>query len=125
MEDADRGVPVVPLHFEVQEGARSVVLSVAGEVDCLTVARLRAAIEGAISRLGDRVLVLNLDQVTFLGSPGLHVLATTAYHLQQEGSPDVLRVVTGGRRLVRRTIEITGLDAILGLYDSLDRALAE
>jgi anti-anti-sigma regulatory factor len=44
-----------------------VVLSVAGEVDCLTVARLRAAIEGAISRLGDRVLVLNLDQVTFPG----------------------------------------------------------
>jgi hypothetical protein len=34
-------------------------------------------------------------------------------------------VVTGGRRLVRRPIEITGLDAILGLYDSLDRVLAE
>ncbi|HKS51634.1 MAG TPA: STAS domain-containing protein, partial [Pseudonocardiaceae bacterium] len=56
--------------------AQALVVTVAGEVDVLTIKRLRAALAAGFDQLrGGEVLIIDLTDVTFLGSPGLQTAA--------------------------------------------------
>jgi anti-sigma B factor antagonist len=101
----------------------TVLLVVDGAVDGLTAPRLRAAISDAFDRLDGRVLVLDLSEVTFLGSPGLRALFDSATEAVQHGGYRPLRVVVDHTRPVIRPIEIVGLDNVLALYHDVDEAL--
>lgn len=116
--------PVQSLTVEVDERPAAVVITVAGEVDMLTAPQLRTAVDDAIARLAGRVLVLDLARITFFGSPGLQVLAIAAGELRRDDAAPGLRVATGGAHAVLRPVQITGLDAVLRLYDTVDAALA-
>jgi anti-sigma B factor antagonist len=114
------------LVISVQERPEAVLISAVGELDILTAPRFRVAIEEEIRRLqDDGQLVLNLAGLTFLGSRGLQVLGDAANAVQHDRSSPTLRVVTGGKRVVLRPIELIGLDAVLRLYDDVDTALAD
>lgn len=101
----------------------TVLLVVEGAVDGLTAPRLRTAVAEAFDRLAGRALVLDLSEVTFLGSPGLRTLFDSASEAVRHRGHQPLRVVVDHTRPVIRPIEIVGLDNVLALYHDVDEAL--
>lgn len=93
-----------------------VVVSVTGEIDITTADQLREALEP--TGADQRVPVVDLSGVEFMGSVGLSVLLTLAARAE----PERVRVVVSTP--ARRPIEITGLDQVLALFDTLDAALS-
>jgi anti-sigma B factor antagonist len=93
-------------------------VAVAGEVDIATVTRLRERLfEQAAS---GRPLVADLDQVSFIDSAGLGVLAGAARRAAAHGGG--LHVVCA-RPQVRQLFRLTGLDRRIPLARTLDGAL--
>jgi anti-sigma B factor antagonist len=106
----------------VRAQAQALVVMVAGEIDGFTVDRLRAAVAAGLDQLGDtEILVLDLTEVTFLGSPGLQALFDVAQAARRRREP--LRLVVDANRPVIRPIQLTGLDDVLALFDTLDAAV--
>lgn len=99
----------------------SIVVSVAGEIDTLTTPRLRQAVGEAIDEAAGGSVIVDLTSVTFLGSPGLAALVEAVGQAQRRGGP--LRVVVDKSRPVLRPIELTGLDDVLALYETVEEAL--
>ncbi|MCX4095256.1 STAS domain-containing protein [Nocardia sp. alder85J] len=93
-----------------------VVVAAQGEIDITSAPQLSAALE-AVGAEGFAPIV-DLSGVDFMGSVGLSVLLAASEQL----GGDRLRVVVSAQ--VRRPLEVTGLDKILDLFDSLDQALA-
>jgi anti-sigma B factor antagonist len=105
-------------------GRDALVVTVTGEIDLHTVGRLRAAVDDGLDRVAESdsvALVIDLSQVTFLGSAGLAALvdATRAARRLREPLP----IVVDHTRPVIRPIEMTGLDELLALHTTLDLAL--
>ncbi|MFD4442972.1 STAS domain-containing protein [Nocardia sp. NPDC058519] len=92
------------------------VVTVEGEVDMATAPLVQSGVDEALDT-GARVLIVDLSQVKFFGSAGLSVLLTAAEKLPESG----LRVVASAA--VRRPIEITGLDKLLTIFDTVEQAM--
>jgi anti-sigma B factor antagonist len=106
----------------VREDRQALVVTVAGEIDVLTVPRLRAAVAAGFDQLHEgEVLVIDLTDVTFLGSPGLAALVDVTQAARQRREP--LRIVVDHTRPVIRPIELTGLDDLLALFTTVEDAL--
>ncbi len=99
-------------------GEQASVLHVVGEIDTLTAPLLRAQLEGAIG--GVPLLVLDLTEVTFLGSAGLAVLV--AAKDEAENRNHRLRIVPGSR-IVVRALQATGLLGIFDIAEGVPQAL--
>jgi anti-sigma B factor antagonist len=99
-------------------GERASVLHVVGEIDTLTAPLLRAQLDGQIA--GVPLLVLDLTEVTFLGSAGLAVLV--AAKDEAETREHRLRIVPGSR-IVVRALQATGLLGIFDIADGVPEAL--
>lgn len=121
MSNRDQSPPVtvedrfsdLDVQVRAQDGFE--ILTVRGEVDMASAPQLQAALEKA--REGGKTLVVDMTQVGFLGSAGLSALLIVS-----KSAPDQLRVVAS--REVARPIELTGLDKLLAVYDTLDAAIA-
>lgn len=100
-----------------------IVLSVNGEIDALTAPTLDSAIRTGIRESAPGVLVVDLTAVEFLGSAGLAVLVNTVKDAQDQRV--MLRIVIDNSRPVVRPIEVTGLDAVLPVYDTVEHALQD
>jgi anti-sigma B factor antagonist len=100
----------------------ALVIAVSGELDMLTTPRLRAAVHTALQEADGATVVVDLTKVTFLGSPGLAALVDAVNEARRQGGP--LRIVVDSARPVIRPIELTGLDDVLALYDTVEEALA-
>lgn len=106
----------------VHDQAQALVVTVAGEIDRFTVARLRAAVTTGFDQLRDgEILVIDLTDVTFLGSPGLQALVEATEAARHRREP--LRIVVDNTRPVIRPIQITGLGEVLALFDTVTQAL--
>jgi anti-sigma B factor antagonist len=111
--------PAGMFSVRTQTFGRAQVLSVAGEVDLLTVAQLTREITRCLQgRLP--VLVLDLTGVTFLGSEGLHALVEA----QQASGPHTAVRVVADQRVVLRPILLTALDQVISIYGSVEQAVA-
>jgi anti-sigma B factor antagonist len=117
-EDLDEIGEVVRFDV-VGYGDRASVLHVVGEIDTLTAPLLRAQLDGQIA--GVPLLVLDLTEVTFLGSAGLAVLV--AAKDEAETRDHRLRIVPGSR-IVVRALQATGLLGIFDIADDVPQALA-
>lgn len=105
----------------VHGGGEALVVTVAGEIDVLTVDRLRAAVAAGFDQLPDgATLVIDLTDVTFLGSPGLQALVEATRAARRRRDP--LHIVVDNTRPVIRPIELAGLDDVLALYHTVDQA---
>lgn len=93
----------------------------AGEVDLLTAPKLRQALTSAAGRSGSR-LVLDLRQVSFLGSTGLGLLIETSR--QVPGGAAGLRLVVDVPGAVFDVFAMAGLDKVFALCPTLEEALA-
>lgn len=107
-------------NFQVSTERRdtSAVVSVAGEVDLVTVASLRAEITECL-RTPPSVLVIDLSAVGFLGSAGLSALLDT----HRESAPEVDVRIVANQRVVLRTLQLTGVDELLPPFDTVEQAL--
>jgi anti-anti-sigma factor len=65
-------------------------------------------------------VVVDLTAVTFLGSVGIRELITNAKALQQRNGKMV--VFVGDNVMVTKTLETTGIDALIPMFRDLDEA---
>ncbi|WP_328395748.1 STAS domain-containing protein [Nocardia sp. NBC_00416] len=105
------------LDVQVRTENGTAIVTVQGEVDMASAPQLQAALEDT-QREG-HPLIVDMSEVGFLGSAGLSVLLVVS---EAAGSGNGLRVVVSDA--VRRPIELTGLDKLLAVYDSLAAAVA-
>jgi anti-sigma B factor antagonist len=96
-----------------------VIVSVAGEIDIATVARLRERLSALAD--GDLPVVADLDQVSFIDATGLGALAGAA---RQAAAHGVSLHVVCARPQTRRLFRVTGLDRQVPLARDLAEALA-
>lgn len=86
-------------------------VAVAGEVDCSTAPQLTSCIDSLLAA-APREVVVDLTEVTFLDSAGLHALVTA--HAGAERAGARLRVLVATRAALR-PIQVTGLWDVLGV----------
>ena len=119
--EVEVAVPFDLLQVAVSEPRPGVVvIAPVGEVDVATSGMLREAVSHA---LGTRphCIAIDLAGVTFCGSTGLVVLLDARDAADDAG---VGFGVLGGRQIVRRVLEITGLGPVLRHREHLDQVLA-
>jgi anti-anti-sigma factor len=85
----------------------SAAVEVVGEVDSYTAPVLAACLRSRAGQPGLRELVVDLQQVTFLGAAGVEVLADADRRCRRHGARLVIRA--GGRRAVLCPLRLTGL----------------
>jgi anti-sigma B factor antagonist len=102
----------------VTHGTDATVVHVVGEIDTLTAPVLRAQLDEHIPTVP--LLVLDLSDVTFLGSAGLAVLVAAKDAADTRGH--TLRLVCGSR-IVIRALEATGLLTLFDVADGVSEAL--
>jgi anti-sigma B factor antagonist len=98
---------------------RSVVVSLAGELDLYNAHEVREALLECCAEAPDR-LVVDLSGVTFVDSTALGVLIEARTKL--ENRRGFLLAAPGLE--TKRALEISGLDRHFAVHDSLDAALA-
>ena len=81
------------------------VISVAGELDLTNAKKVRSAIEAVVSGHGQRV-VFEVSDLTFMDSSGIALLASVTRQVREVELRDPSPIV-------RRLIEMTGLDKVL------------
>ncbi|MEU5217058.1 STAS domain-containing protein [Streptomyces sp. NPDC020807] len=104
---------------EIRDG-HTAVLTVAGELDMETAARLQEILTEQFGR-GRRRLVLDLSALDFMDSSGLNVLIRSVNTARESGGDLYLAAPTPA---VRRILEITGVTTTIPPHDALADALA-
>jgi anti-sigma B factor antagonist len=99
----------------IDAGDQHVTFIPRGELDLATAPELEEKVLSAV-REGDRAVVLDLRELTFMDSTGVRTIV--AAHQIAERTGHDLRVVRPPRDSpVSRVIEISGIDEALGLVD--------
>jgi anti-anti-sigma factor len=101
----------------------AVLVHASGEIDSSTAGELRSRLDSALEEAGSlesRLLVVDLQGVTYFGSAGLN--AVLDCHKQGLRFGTTVRLVAENG-LVVRPIEVTNLDSLLDLYPTLPAAL--
>jgi anti-sigma B factor antagonist len=95
------------------------ILEVGGEIDVYTAPRLREGIVASIEA-GHTRLVIDVERVEFLDSTGLGVLVGALKKVRADGG--TLDIVCTQQRILK-IFDITGLDKVFGLHDSVSAAI--
>ncbi len=94
------------------------MIKLVGELDILGVGKIETPFTGYCAGENPRVLV-DLSEVAFLASIGIRLLTLTAKSVASRGGRMVLLHPTPD---VRHVLEITGIPAIIPIYDGLESA---
>lgn len=89
-----------------------------GEIDIATASMLSSALEQLGT--GERRVIVDLSEVTFVDSSGLGVLIAAR---SADGEERVVEVVTEHPQVVK-VFKVTNLDSIFPIHATLDEALA-
>jgi anti-sigma B factor antagonist len=104
-----------------QAAGRVLVVTVAGEIDLVTVDEVRTAFAAGLDQLGDgEILIIDLTGVTLLSSTGLQVLIDAIQAAQWRRV--IVRIVIDRAGPVIHPIVVTGLDKVFALFDTVDDA---
>jgi anti-sigma B factor antagonist len=124
--DADGPAPLDELiRLTTTPIGSAVVVTVAGEVDLRTAPRVAAALQDALASAELRLLVVDLSEVTFLGSSGIAVLVDvgTGAHSGDRARPLVRMVAPPGQHVVTRPWAAMNLTTVLPLHPDVGAAL--
>jgi anti-anti-sigma factor len=102
-------------------GADEAVLTLAGEIDMLTAARLSTAVHDALVEAPSRVL-LDMGGVTFCDSQGLGTLVVLS---RKAASARSVLVLTNVRDFLLRVLDITGLRSALMIRNTATSGRSE
>lgn len=108
------------LRLELVEQGGWSVLQVGGEVDVATAPRLREQLIKLVNDQRFRIVV-DLGGVDFIDSTGLGVLIGALKRVRTHGGD--LALVCGERRILK-VFEITGLDQVFRIHETVDAAVA-
>jgi anti-anti-sigma factor len=103
--------------------SEAVVVSARGEVDSNTAEQLTEQLDAALRQAATharRLVILDLDGLTYFGSSGLNAVLQCHGNGAEAGT--AVRVVAESVVVVR-PIEVTKLDRVLSLYRTLSDAL--
>lgn len=116
--------PDPALNTSVEEVGASRVVRVGGEIDMSNVSEFESAIEQAEAAAPERaVIVIDLRKVTFLGAESLRCLVAAHDRIAETGR--AMRVVAPpGSGAVRRLLDLSGVGALLDLFETVESALA-
>jgi anti-sigma B factor antagonist len=103
-----------------RRGRDCTVVQVRGELDMQTAPQLRESLQGLIEA-GDRRIVLDLAEVSFMDSSALGAVVTVFRSLSDAGGHMALAAVQPG---VRTVLHITSVDQVLAVYDTAELAEA-
>jgi anti-anti-sigma factor len=112
-----------PLEIDHEAREDAVVVRVKGDVDSSTVDQLVGNLIDALDMAGAhpaRLLVVDLQEVSFFGSAGLNAMLDS--HEQGREAGTVVRLVASHGQVLQ-PIEVTELDRILDIYPSLPQAM--
>lgn len=98
----------------------TLIVAAAGRVDGSNSQEFQQALEGAIDE-GDRAVVLQLQQLSYISSSGLRVMLMVARTLQKRGTKFALCELTES---IREVFEISGFDRIIPVHDTQSAAVA-
>jgi anti-sigma B factor antagonist len=108
--------------IDIKVDTRSVgdwtVIDVAGEVDVFTAPKLREAIIGLLGD-GKEKLIVNLEDVAFMDSTGLGVLVGGLKRVKERNGE---LAIAGAQGTVLRVLNVTGLNAVFPMKDSVEAA---
>lgn len=107
--------------LESRPGRDCTVVRVVGTLDLATAPAMQACLQEAIDG-GARVIVLDLDGVGLIDSSALGALVAVHKELRQHEGRLCLAAV---RPLVRRVFELTSVDRLVRIYDSVEAAEAD
>lgn len=91
-----------------------------GELDLHTAPTLQAEVDAALEH-NPPLIVIDLTKVDFMDSTGLSVIVATVAAMRERGGE--VRVVTGADKITK-VFTLTGVDQQVGLFGSLEEALA-
>jgi anti-sigma B factor antagonist len=109
------------LSREKPESGADYVVSLGGEVDLYTAPELKQELHRLVGEGATRI-VIDMSETTFIDSTTLGVLLSVVKRVRPEGGAVVLVCPD---RNVRRIFEITLLDRVFSIVDTLDEAFAE
>jgi anti-anti-sigma factor len=109
------------LLVEVREEGSSAVVTPAGELDHHTADVLREPLDDCLEK-GFARLVVDCSRLEFCDSTGLNVLLGARLKAEAAGGGIHL---TGMQPVVARVFEITGVDAVFTVHETLEAALAD
>ncbi len=99
-----------------REAGDYLVFELKGEVDLYSAPTLKQAVYDAIDN-GRTKLVLDLDALEFMDSTGLGILVASLKRLSTEGGQ--LKLVCT-RDSILKLFEITGLDKVFDIYETVE-----
>ena len=110
---------LVPVEFVVDERLEGDdrIVSAQGELDLHTAPRLAEALAPQVDAGG--YVIADLTAVTFMDSSGVAVFVNALARAREAGAE---LAIAGPQPRVRRVLEITGLDGMLPVHDSLAAA---
>lgn len=112
--------PVQLLSLRTRDHDGCAVVSLRGELDIASADDLRRHLRETRRTHGDHI-ILDLPELEFMDSHGLSVII--GCHASLSADQGSLALV-GAQPIVRRTLEITGLNRRLTLYDTVEEAAA-
>jgi anti-anti-sigma factor len=104
---------------DTQTTGRAVTLTLRGELDLVSSPILEGALDVACES-GAELILVNLRQVEFMDSTGLHLLVTAQQRAHDSGRR--FAVVRGGEH-VQRLFDLSGIGDLLQVVDSPDELL--
>jgi anti-sigma B factor antagonist len=111
-----------PFDIEVKDlGDRICLVELSGEADMSAAPELKAVVFGQLASGAHHVLI-GLERITFIDSSILAVMIGVHKRVRQDGGS--IQMVAPPTS-VRDVVEVTGLDAVIPVADSVDEALAE
>jgi anti-sigma B factor antagonist len=110
------------MHVRVssEQSGDAMIVRAEGQLDLHTAPTLQAEIDSALETKPPRVVV-DLSGVDFMDSTGLSVIVATVAAMREQGGE--VRVVTGADKITK-VFTLTGVDQQVGLFGSLEEALA-
>lgn len=112
-------VQTIELETAIEEINGIPVVRVAGEVDIVTSAELKSAINKVVNT-GAKDLIIDLSNVSYMDSSGFGVLLSIMKRLRPLGGSITL---VGCCEMTERMIRLTRLDTIFGLFPTLEDAV--
>jgi anti-sigma B factor antagonist len=113
-----------PLVVEQEARQDAVLVRVHGDVDSIAVRELNSQLAAALGLAAEhpaRLLVIDLESVTFFGSAGLNAIFDCREKALAAGT--VVRLVAATNDYVLRPLEVTKLDRVFEVHPTLAEAL--
>ena len=97
------------------------IVSLNGRLDVTSAPQFENQLNNWLDR-GEVNLIIDLGGLTYISSAGLRTLLVAAKQTQARGGGTRL---SGARNVVQKVLKISGFDALISSYDSIDAAIAE